>query len=180
MQWMKDLKLKMLRAATRICHFNKTLLLLRWGKEMFVFPSRRVIYICFCFFLGGGACLIYAQHAHLYYYGLWIRSARINLIESSMYHKKHRDRNRENEREREQQPSQVAIATPSPSGSCQAPSSQRGGTRSPTQFVESGWRQSADSIDWLTEWRTDGHTRLAAIWHCLYRLLIRCTICIYI
>lgn len=138
---------------------------------------------------GGVASLIYAQYAHLYYYGLWMRSTRINLIESSMCHKnpetemeeKEKDNEREVGRELDWNSSQAKWQLPRPRQVAgQAPSSRRGTNNNSNNSTlwKVGGNQLTRLIGWLRDWQT--LPRLAAIWHCLYRLLIRCTICIYI
>lgn len=134
---------------------------------------------------GGVARLIYAQYAHLYYYGLWMRSTRINLIESSMCHKnpeteKEKENGEEGGRELDWNSSQAKWQLPRPRQVAgQAPSSRRGTNNNNNSTLwKVGGNQLTRLISRLRDWQT--LPRLAAIWHCLYRLLIRCTICIYI
>lgn len=156
-------------------------------KCLFFFYNLSVLYI---YDRGGGgvARLIYAQYAHLYYYGLWMRSTRINLIESSMCHK-NPETERETEQEREGRWTETAAK---PSGNCHALAKWQAKPRlvdvAPTTTTAFCGKWVAISwLDWLVDWVTEGRTESdwhsrdsAAIWHCLYRLLIRCTICIYI
>lgn len=138
---------------------------------------------------GGVAKLIYAQYAHLYYYGLWMRSTRINLIESSMCHKnpetemekEKKENGEEGGRELDWNSSQAKWQLPRPRQVAgQAPSSRRGtnNNNNNSTLWKVGGNQLTRLIGGLRDWQT--LPRLAAIWHCLYRLLIRCTICIYI
>lgn len=176
-------------AAARICHFYKVLAVKWFEGKWFVFLyNLSVLYIYEGD--GGVARLIYAQYAHLYYYGLWMRSTRINLIESSMCHKnpetemekeKEKENEREGGRELDWNSSQAKWQLPRPRQVAgQAPSSRRGtnNNNNNSTLWKVGGNQLTRLIGGLRDWQT--LPRLSAIWHCLYRLLIRCTICIYI
>lgn len=164
----RRLKTLQAAAAARICHFYKVLAVKWFEGKMFVFLyNLSVLYICVWRGRGGVARLIYAQYAHLYYYGLWMRSTRINLIESSMCHKnpetemeeKKKENEREGGRELDWNSSQAKWQLPRPRQVAgQAPSSRRGTNNNNNNnrtLWKVGGNQLTRLIGWLRDWLTD-------------------------
>lgn len=115
---------------------------------------------------GGVAKLIYAQYAHLYYYGLWMRSNRINLIESSMCHKNpETEMKKEKEKENEREGGRWTETAAKPSGNCHALAKWQAKPRlvdvAPTTTTTAlcGKWVAISWLDWLADWETDRHCR---------------------